>query len=55
MLREDELELEERSIASYGLDSMIGTEMRTWLFKEFGLDFSISKASSANLHVFSHD
>ncbi|KAL8832579.1 MAG: hypothetical protein Q9170_004823 [Blastenia crenularia] len=26
------------SIASYGLDSMIGAELRSWLFKEFGLD-----------------
>ena len=26
------------SIASYGLDSMIGAELRTWLFQEFSLD-----------------
>ena len=27
-----------KSIAAYGLDSMIGTELRNWPFKEFGLD-----------------
>lgn len=27
-------------IAAYGLDSMIGAELRNWLFKESGLDIS---------------
>lgn len=49
MLGDDELELEERSIASYGLDSMIDTEMRTWLFKEFGLDFPFRKLLAQTL------
>jgi hypothetical protein len=26
-----------RSVASYGLDSMIGAELRNWIFKEFGI------------------
>ncbi|KAI0157190.1 putative polyketide synthase [Hypoxylon sp. FL1284] len=49
MLGDDDLELEGRSIASYGLDSMIGTEMRTWLFKEFGLDFPFQKLLAQTL------
>jgi hypothetical protein len=38
MIGVDDFELEGRSIASYGLDSMIGAELRNWLFKEFELD-----------------
>lgn len=38
MLSIDGFEYEGRSIASNGLDSMIGAEFRNWLFKEFGLE-----------------
>jgi KR domain len=34
----ESFDFEGMSIASYGLDSMIGAELRTWLFKVFGLD-----------------
>ncbi|OJD31005.1 lovastatin nonaketide synthase [Diplodia corticola] len=34
----DEFDVAGPSIASYGLDSMIGAELRNWLFREFGLD-----------------
>ncbi|KAI0438133.1 hypothetical protein F4803DRAFT_111938 [Xylaria telfairii] len=37
------------SLGSYGLDSMVGTEMRSWLFKEFGLDYSFQKLLSKTL------
>ncbi|KAJ8105440.1 hypothetical protein ONZ43_g7427 [Nemania bipapillata] len=37
------------SLGSYGLDSMVGAEMRTWLFKEFGLDYSFQKLLSKTL------
>ncbi|KAI1121261.1 hypothetical protein F5Y10DRAFT_256700 [Nemania abortiva] len=36
-------------IASYGLDSMIGAELRTWLFKEFGLDYPFQKLLASSL------
>lgn len=34
----DEFAADGPSIASYGLDSMIGSQLRNWLFREFGLD-----------------
>ncbi|KAI1826375.1 hypothetical protein F4861DRAFT_537222 [Xylaria intraflava] len=37
------------SIASYGLDSMIGAELRTWLFKEFGIDYPFQKLLAPTL------
>ncbi|KAH7240032.1 putative polyketide synthase [Fusarium redolens] len=33
-------ELDGTSIAVYGLDSMIGADLRNWLFKQFGLEMS---------------
>ena len=38
MLPTDNFDMMGSSIASYGVDSMIGVELRTWLFKELGLD-----------------
>ncbi|KAI1270610.1 ketoacyl-synt-domain-containing protein [Xylariaceae sp. FL1019] len=49
MIPEDEFELDGPSLASYGLDSMVGAEMRTWLFKEFGIDYSFQKLLSSSL------
>ncbi|EOA86100.1 uncharacterized protein SETTUDRAFT_161582 [Exserohilum turcica Et28A] len=34
----DVFEGDGRSIASYGIDSMIGAELRNWIFKEFAMD-----------------
>ncbi|KAL8783332.1 MAG: hypothetical protein Q9213_004707 [Squamulea squamosa] len=34
----DDFELDGPSVAEYGLDSMIGAELRNWLFREFGVD-----------------
>lgn len=49
MIPEGDFELEGRSVASYGLDSMIGAEMRTWLFNQFGLDFPFQKLLASTL------
>jgi acyl carrier protein len=38
MVPEETFDIDNKSVASYGLDSMIGAELRSWLFKEFGLD-----------------
>jgi len=39
----EDFEMDGPSLGSYGLDSMVGAEMRVWLFKEFGLDYSFQK------------
>ncbi|KAI0906505.1 hypothetical protein F4823DRAFT_607070 [Ustulina deusta] len=50
MIPFDSFELDgQASIASYGLDSMIGAELRTWLFKEFGLDYPFQKLLASTL------
>ncbi|KAF5962585.1 putative polyketide synthase [Fusarium bulbicola] len=36
----DAFQLDGTSIATYGLDSMIGADLRNWLFKQFGLEMS---------------
>ncbi|KAI1139424.1 ketoacyl-synt-domain-containing protein [Hypoxylon sp. FL0543] len=53
MIPLEDFELDGRSIASYGLDSMIGAEMRTWLFREFGLDFPFQKLLAPTLSFMS--
>lgn len=42
---------ENRSVASYGLDSMIGTEFRSWVFKEFGTDIPYQKLLAPSLTI----
>ncbi|KAF2710675.1 putative polyketide synthase [Pleomassaria siparia CBS 279.74] len=49
MIPVEDFDLDGPSIASYGLDSMIGAEMRTWLYKEFGLDFPFQKLLAPTL------
>lgn len=38
LLDHDAFEPEAKSIASYGIDSMIGAELRKWIFKEYKMD-----------------
>ncbi|RYP41605.1 hypothetical protein DL767_000947 [Monosporascus sp. MG133] len=49
MIPVEGFELDGPSLASYGLDSMIGAEMRTWLFNEFGLDYPFQKLLAPTL------
>lgn len=49
MLMIDDLEFDSQSIASYGIDSMIGAELRNWLFKEFGLSISFQQLLASTL------
>ena len=49
MIPVDDFELDGPSLGSYGLDSMIGVEMRTWIFKEFGLDYPFQKLLAPTL------
>ncbi|KAK2612303.1 Reducing polyketide synthase dep5 [Conoideocrella luteorostrata] len=40
-----------RSIASYGIDSMIGSELRNWIFKELALDIAFQQLLSPSLTI----
>ncbi|KAL9046571.1 MAG: hypothetical protein Q9214_000624 [Letrouitia sp. 1 TL-2023] len=45
----EDFELESPSVTDYGLDSMIGVELRNWLFKEFGLDIPFQQLPAPTL------
>lgn len=49
MLVLEDFDFDGASIASHGLNSMIGAELRNWLFKEFNLDISFQHLLAANL------
>jgi len=49
MLPADGFELDGRSVASYGLDSMVGAELRNWLFKELGLNIAFQDLLATTL------
>lgn len=51
MLDETKMSMTHRSMASHGLDSMIGTELRNWLFKEFGVDMPFQQLLSSSLTI----
>lgn len=41
----------ERSIASFGVDSMTGAELRNWIFKELSLDIAFQQLLSPSLTI----
>ncbi|KAI1483084.1 ketoacyl-synt-domain-containing protein [Daldinia eschscholtzii] len=43
------IETTERSVAEYGLDSMIGAEFRNWIFREFGVDVPFQQLLASTL------
>ena len=45
----EDFELEGQSIGGYGLDSMIGAELRNWLFKEFRFNIAFQDLLSTTL------
>ncbi|KAK7994790.1 polyketide synthase [Apiospora arundinis] len=51
MLEEGQVEITQRSIASHGLDSMIGTEFRNWIFREFRVDIPFQQLLAGSLTI----
>ncbi|KAI0025583.1 putative polyketide synthase [Xylariomycetidae sp. FL0641] len=49
MLEEADVAVAGKSIASHGLDSMIGAEFRNWLFREFGADIPFQQLLAGSL------
>ncbi|KAJ9239475.1 hypothetical protein DTO207G8_920 [Paecilomyces variotii] len=47
----ENFEFEGSSVSSYGIDSMIGTELRNWLFKQFGLEISFQRLLDSTMNV----
>ncbi|EFQ99795.1 lovastatin nonaketide synthase [Nannizzia gypsea CBS 118893] len=45
----EDFELDGPSIGAYGLDSMIGAELRNWLFKQFGLNIAFQDLLATTL------
>ncbi|KAK0635862.1 KR domain-containing protein [Bombardia bombarda] len=51
LLVEDEVDPNSGSIASYGIDSMIGAELRNWIFKEFRMDIPFQQLLAPTLII----
>ncbi|KAJ5798323.1 polyketide synthase [Penicillium pulvis] len=47
----ESFEYDGNSIASYGIDSMIGAELRNWLFKQYTLDIAFQELLAAKMSV----
>jgi hypothetical protein len=51
MLAEDDVDPASGSIASYGIDSMIGVDLRNWIFKEFRMDIPFQQLLAPALTI----
>lgn len=51
LLDPGDFEPDVKSIAEYGLDSMIGVELRNWIFKELGLDMPFQQLLDPSLTI----
>ncbi|KAK8029899.1 polyketide synthase [Apiospora rasikravindrae] len=51
MLSLDDVDPEVGSIASYGIDSMIGAELRNWIFKEYRMDVPFQQLLGPTLTI----
>ncbi|MCJ1261266.1 hypothetical protein MMC22_001130 [Lobaria immixta] len=51
LLEPGDFEPDVKSIAEYGLDSMIGVELRNWIFKELGLDVPFQQLLDPSLTI----
>ena len=47
----DEFDADSKAVADYGLDSMIGAELRNWIFKELGLDIPFQQLLAPSLTI----
>ncbi|TAQ86980.1 hypothetical protein B7494_g4683 [Chlorociboria aeruginascens] len=51
MMTPDSFEFDGSSVADYGLDSMIGAELRNWLFKEFAMDMGFQQLLAPKMTI----
>jgi hypothetical protein len=51
LLARDEFDPQARSIASYGIDSGIGAELRNWIFKEYRIDIPFQQLLAPTLTI----
>ncbi|CAN8101888.1 unnamed protein product [Discula destructiva] len=51
MVDRQDIDPEVGSIASYGIDSMVGAELRNWIFKDFAIDMPFQQLLSPTLTI----
>lgn len=51
LLSREEFDPETKSIASYGIDSMIGADLRNWIFKEYRIDIPFQQLLAPTLTI----